>query len=129
MINILLVDDYAAVRTGLRMRLSLEPDLHIVGEAYDGANAIDLARHLNPELIIMDVYMPNMDGISAARHLKDQATESEIIILTSEDTVHVQENAKAAGVAAVLPKNDRVDQLIAAIRAIMSHRQKRLAVA
>ena len=128
MINILLVDDYAAVRTGLRMRLSLEPDLNIIGEAYDGTSAIDLARHLNPELIIMDAFMPNMDGISAARHLKDQAIDSEIIILTSEDTLHVQENAEAAGVAAVLQKNDRVDQLIAAIRAIMLRRPHLLAV-
>ena len=129
MIDILLVDDYAAVRAGLRMRLSLEPDLHVIGEAHDGINAINLARHLGPQLIIMDAVMPEMDGISAARHLKAEAIDSEIIILTTEDTQSVYESAKNAGVAAVFAKNAAIDQLISAIRAIMSRRHNAVALA
>lgn len=129
MIDILLVDDYAAVRAGLRMRLSLEPDLLVVGEAPDGLNAIQQARHLCPHLIIMDADMPQMDGISAAEQLKAESVRSEIIILTAEDTCHLQEKAKAAGVAAVFPKNGRIDQLISAIRAIMSRHPSSMAIA
>ncbi len=128
MIDILLVDDYAPVRTGLRMRLSLEPDLRVVGEASNGTHAIHLARRLSPQLIIMDVGMPGMDGIAAASRIKAELDNSEIIILTAEDTLKVYENAKAAGVAAVLPKNDRVYQLISVIRSVMSRQPGQLAV-
>lgn len=126
MIGILLVDDYAAVRAGLRMRLSLEPDLLVLGEAPDGLNAIQQAHHLSPQLIIMDADMPQMDGISAAEQLKAESVDSEIIILTADDTLHLQEKAKAAGVAAVFPKNGRIEQLISAIRTVMSGRAARV---
>lgn len=129
MIDILLVDDYAAVRAGLRMRLSLEPDLLVVGEAPDGLDAIQQARHLCPQLIIMDADMPQLDGISAAARLRAEFVSSEIIILTAEDTNRLQEKAKAAGVAAVFPKNGRIDQLISAIRAIMSGHPSNMAIA
>lgn len=129
MIGILLVDDYAAVRAGLRMRLSLEPDLLVLGEAPDGLNAIQLAHHLSPQLIIMDADMPQMDGISAAEQLKAESVDSKIIILTADDTLHLQEKAKAAGVVAVFPKNGRIEQLICAIRAIMSGRPSRVVLA
>lgn len=120
MIDILLVDDYPAVRAGLKMRLSLEPDLLVVGEALDGMHAVQLAHDLSPHLIIMDADMPRMDGISAAEQLKADLVPSEIIILTADDSFCLQEKAKAAGVAAVFPKNGRIDQLISAIRAIVS---------
>lgn len=128
MIDILLVDDYPAVRAGLRMRLSLEPDFFVVGEAPDGLHAVQLARHLSPQLIIMDADMPQMDGISAAEQLMAESVDSKIIILTAEDTLKLYEKAKAAGVAAVFPKNGRVEQLISAIRAIMSSRPARIAM-
>lgn len=128
MIGILLVDDYAAVRAGLRMRLSLEPDLFVLGEAPDGLNAIEQAHHLSPQLIIMDADMPQMDGISAAEQLKAESVDSEIIILTTEDTPHLQEMARAAGVAAVFPKNGRIEQLISAIRAIVSSQPAHVAM-
>jgi DNA-binding NarL/FixJ family response regulator len=129
MIDILLVDDYAAVRDGLRMRLSLEPDLRIVGEAKDGLNAILLARNLNPSLIIMDVEMPKLDGISAAAQMKSEAVDSEIIILSMDDSTKTHEKAKAAGAAAVLPKNDPVELLISTIRSVASSRSPAMAVA
>lgn len=123
MIGILLVDDYAAVRDGLKMRLSLEPDLRVIGEARDGIDALHLAHHLSPHLIIMDALMPDMDGISTAARMKMEQVNSEIIILTASDTLNVYEGAKAAGVAAVVPKDDHIDQLISVIRTVMSRRQ------
>jgi len=129
MIDILLVDDYAAVREGLRMRLSLEPDLRIVGEAKDGLNAILLARNLNPSLIIMDVEMPKLDGISATAQMKSEAVDSEIIILSMDDSTKTHEKATAAGAAAVLPKNDPVDKLISTIRSVILSRSPAMAIA
>ena len=122
MIDILLVDDYAAVREGLRMRLSLEPDLRIVGEAWDGLNAIQLAQNLSPKLIIMDIEMPRLDGISATSQMKSQLVDSEIIILSMDDSANIHEKAKLAGAAAVLHKNDSIDKLISTIRSITSNR-------
>jgi DNA-binding NarL/FixJ family response regulator len=123
MIDILLVDDYAAVRDGLKMRLGMEPDLQVVGEARDGLDAIHLARDLAPQLIIMDAVMPEMDGLSAAARMKTENVNSEIIILTANDTLHIYEEAKAVGVAAVVPKDDHVDHLIDLIRKVMSRQQ------
>jgi DNA-binding NarL/FixJ family response regulator len=123
MIDILLVDDYAAVRDGLKMRLSLEPDFQVIGEACDGYGAINLAQHLSPHLIIMDAVMPDMDGLSAAAQMRSTQVNSEIIILTANDTMHVVEEAKAAGVSAVVAKDDQVDHLIALIRNLVSRRQ------
>lgn len=122
MIDILLVDDYAAVREGLRMRLSLEPDLRIVGEARDGLNAIQLAQNLSPKLIIMDMDMPSLDGISATAQMKSQSVDSEIIILSMDDSDKIHEQAKEAGAAAVLRKFDSIDKLISTIRSINSKR-------
>ena len=65
MIKVMLVDDEAAVRQGLRMRLELEPDLVIVGEASDGPEALDLAQRLAPDVVVIDVEMPEMDGVAA----------------------------------------------------------------
>jgi DNA-binding NarL/FixJ family response regulator len=128
MIDILLVDDYPAVRAGLKMRLSLEPDLLVVGEAPDGLHAIQLARDLTPHLIIMDADMPLMNGITTAERLKAESVPSEIIILTADDSLHLQEKAKAAGVAAVFSKNGHADQLIAAIRAIVACQSPHMAL-
>ena len=82
-IRLLLVDDHAVVRQGLRMFLSLDPDFEIVGEAADGNAALKLARELQPDVVLMDLLMPGMDGIEATGILRKEMPDIEVIALTS----------------------------------------------
>src|SRR5215207_9999574 len=82
-IRVLLVDDHAVVRQGLRMFLGLDPDLQIIGEATNGLEAIELSRQLQPDIILMDLLMPIMDGLTAIQKIKKAQPEVEIIALTS----------------------------------------------
>ena len=118
MIKILLVDDHPSVRIGLRMRFGLEPDLSIIGEAGDGLAAISMATTLNPNVILMDMEMPTMDGILATHKLQCAASQSAVVILTAHDTPEMRSQAKAAGAAAFMPKTAYVDKLIEVIRAV-----------
>ena len=118
MIKILLVDDHPSVRIGLRMRFGLEPDLHIVGEAGDGLAAISMATALNPNIILMDLEMPTLDGIAATHSLHCASSSSAVVILTAHDTPDRRTQAKAAGAAAFMSKTGYVDKLIDVIRAV-----------
>ncbi len=115
-IRVLLVDDQPAVRQGLRIRLILEPDVEVVGEAGDGAEAISLAQSLRPDVILMDVRMPGMDGISTARTLRAVAPESAVVILSFYDDVRTRARAEEAGVTAFVAKHKVEETLLAAIR-------------
>ena len=116
MITILLVDDQPAVRRGLRMRLALEPDVTVVGEADDGAAAVDLATTLDPDVIVMDVEMPGMDGITACATLHDRAQRSTVVVLTLYDDSSTRDRALAAGAAAFVGKGEAAERLPVAIR-------------
>lgn len=116
MITILLVDDQPAVRQGLRMRLGLESDVHVVGEANDGAEAVAIAQRLHPDVILMDVEMPNIDGIQATQALRTLAPRSAVVMLSIHDDPVTQQRARAAGAAAFVSKHAAVDALLAAIR-------------
>ncbi len=115
-IRVLLVDDQPAVRQGLRIRLVLEPDVEVVGEAGDGAGAISLAQSLRPDVILMDVRMPGMDGISAVRTLRAVAPESAAVILSLYDDARTRARAEEAGAAAFVAKHKVEETLLAAIR-------------
>ena len=82
-IRILVVDDHSVVRQGLRMFLSLDPDFEIVGEAEDGAQAVELARQSQPDVVLMDLLMPVMDGIEATAAIRNASPDIEVIALTS----------------------------------------------
>src|SRR5512137_1337543 len=82
MIRLLIVDDQPAVRKGLQMRLEVEPDLSVVGEASDGEIAVELARALGPDIVLMDVEMPHMDGIAAADAIHSSCPNTPVIILS-----------------------------------------------
>src|SRR5689334_13051192 len=97
MIRILLVDDQPTMRSGLRMRLELEPDLAVVGEAGDGAAAVALARETHPDVVIMDLEMPVMDGISATIALRAVAPASAVVVHSLYDDAATQARARAAG--------------------------------
>jgi DNA-binding NarL/FixJ family response regulator len=116
-IRILLVDDHSVVRQGLRMFLGLDPDLEVVGEASNGAEGIELVRKLNPNVVLMDLLMPVMDGITAIRQLREGFPDVEVIALTSilEDDKVV--GAVRAGAIGYLLKDTQADELCRAIKA------------
>ena len=115
-IKILLVDDQPAVRDGLRMRLELEPDLTIVGEACDGLEAVALAQTLVPDVVVMDVEMPGLDGIGATRQLRARTPSMAIVILSIHCDVATRERAREAGATTFVEKRAEIDVLLAEIR-------------
>jgi DNA-binding NarL/FixJ family response regulator len=116
MIKLLLVDDQPGVLTGLRMQLSLEPDLDVVGEAQDGAEAISQAQALQPDVIVMDARMPNMDGIEATQALHEMQLKSSVVILSLHDDAVTRAKAKSAGAVAFVAKHEPPESLLSAIR-------------
>jgi len=119
-IRILLVDDHAMVRRGMRDFLALHHDLEIVGEAADGAAAIEQANSLRPDVVVMDLLMPGMDGIEATAQIKARHPDTEIVAITSfvEEARIVA--ALEAGASGFLLKDAEADELAAAIRAAAS---------
>ncbi|MCE7985015.1 MAG: DNA-binding response regulator [Caldilinea sp. CFX5] len=121
-LRLLLIDDQAAVREGLRLRLSLEPDLRVVGEASDGAEALALAVALQPDIALVDVNMlgpahaPN--GIALTTALRQVAPPCAVIILSLYDDAATRQRAQAAGAAAFVAKQAGIVVLLAAIRNI-----------
>lgn len=116
-IRILIADDHGVVRQGLRMFLGLDPDLEIVGEAADGAEAVRLARALRPDVVLMDLLMPVMDGIAATEAIRHELPDTEVLALTSvlEDASVV--GAVRAGAIGYMLKNTEGEELRSAIRA------------
>jgi DNA-binding NarL/FixJ family response regulator len=119
-IRVLLVDDHAMVRRGMRDFLALHDDLEIVGEAADGAAAVDQAQALRPDVIVMDLLMPGVDGIDATARIKAAHADIEIVAITSfvEEARIVA--ALEAGASGFLLKDAEADELAAAIRAAAS---------
>jgi DNA-binding NarL/FixJ family response regulator len=116
MITVLLVDDQPVMRSGLRMRLELEPDMAIIGEAGDGATALALARETHPDVVIMDIEMPGMDGIAATAAIRSAVPESAVVIHSLYDDVATQARARAAGAVAFVGKHRLEAPLLDAIR-------------
>jgi two-component system, NarL family, response regulator LiaR len=116
-IRILLVDDHTVVRKGLRTFLSYDPDLEVVGEAADGAQALTKARELTPDVVLMDLLMPGMDGIAATAAIRRELPETEVLALTSvlEDASVV--GAVRAGAIGYLLKDTQAEALCQAIKA------------
>jgi DNA-binding NarL/FixJ family response regulator len=118
-IRVLLADDQTLVRSGFRMILRAEPDIAVVGEAADGADAITLARELEPDVVLMDVRMPNVDGIEATRRIVDGSGRSpRVLILTTFDLDEYVYEALRAGASGFLLKDAPEDQLVSGIRIV-----------
>lgn len=115
-LRVLLVDDHAMVRSGFAMVLSVEADIEVVGEAADGLQAIDRARETRPDVVLMDVQMPRMDGIEATRHLVAEDL-GHVVIVTTFDRDDYLFDALEAGASGFLLKNAGPEQLLDAVRA------------
>jgi NarL family two-component system response regulator LiaR len=116
-ISVILADDHAVVRHGLRFMLEQRPDIQVVGECGDGERAVDLVTDLLPDVALLDLLMPGMDGVAATREIKRLAPKTQVIILTSyyEDE-HIF-NAIKAGALSYLLKDSSPQELIEAVRA------------
>lgn len=119
-ISVVVVDDEPLVREGLKIIISGEPDLDVVGEAGDGAEALGMVRHLRPDVVCMDVRMPGVDGIRATQLLLALADPPKVLVITtfaSDDYVFA---ALEAGASGFILKRSTADQLVAAVRAVAS---------
>ncbi|MFC3862281.1 response regulator [Deinococcus antarcticus] len=116
-VRVLLVDDHAVVRQGLKLFLGLDPDIEVVGEAANGEEALQEAQRLTPDVIVMDLMMPVMDGITATRHLRKRLPDTEIIALTSTLEEHKVNGAIEAGAISYMLKDASSDTLADAIHA------------
>jgi len=117
-IRVLVADDQALVSAGLRAILEDQPDIEVVAEAADGAAAYDLAHRLRPDLVLMDVRMPVLDGISATKQILDAGLETRVLVLTTFDLDSYVYDALRAGASGFILKDMPRDQLIAAVRTV-----------
>jgi DNA-binding NarL/FixJ family response regulator len=118
-IRIVLADDQELIRYGLRLVLEAQPDIEVVEEAADGAEAVRAAMRAQPDVVLMDVRMPVMDGIEATRRLAEKVPETRVLVLTTYDSDESAFGALQAGAAGFLLKNTRPDALVAAVRAVV----------
>lgn len=120
MINVLIADDQSMVRSGLRLILEAESDITVSAEAGDGEEAVRVARREKPDVILMDVRMPNLDGLEATRQITDLDPETKVIVLTTFDLDDYVYGALRAGASGFLLKDAGADQLVDAIRVVAS---------
>src|SRR5688500_5851747 len=116
-IRVLIVDDHAVVREGLRAFLTLQEGIEVAGEAADGEEALEAAARLSPDVILMDLVMPRLDGVAAMRSLRERAPDTRVIVLTSFLDDDKLLPALRAGAAGYLLKNARPEELVRAVHA------------
>jgi DNA-binding NarL/FixJ family response regulator len=117
-VRVLLADDQALVRAGFRMILEAQDDLEVVGEAGDGEEAIALARRERPDVVLMDIRMPRLDGIAATRRVVAQRPDTRVLVLTTFDLDEYVYDALLAGASGFLLKDVGRDDLVAAVRVV-----------
>jgi len=117
-IRILIVDDVPQVRQGLRTVLDLMEDIEVIAEASNGLEAVQLAKQLTPDIVVMDLEMPVMDGFEATRQIKDRHLAGGVVVLTIHSSRHARERAESVGVDAFVEKGAAIETLVEAIRAV-----------
>jgi DNA-binding NarL/FixJ family response regulator len=117
-IRVVIADDQALVRDGFGMILDAQPDIEVVGQASDGREAVEMARELQPDVVLMDIRMPEVDGVEATRRLVADPTSPRILMLTTFDQNEYVYDAMKAGASGFLLKDVRRDELVNAVRSV-----------
>ena len=117
-IRILIADDHAVLRAGLRLLLNNEPDMEVVGEATNGQEAVDRTRALQPDILLLDITLPVMDGLEVLAHIRTHAPATKVLMLTMHDDVEYLRRALAGGCAGYVLKRAADSQVLTAIRAV-----------
>lgn len=119
-IQILLVDDHTILRAGLKMMLNAQPDIVVVGEAQDGRHAVTEAIRLHPDVVLMDITMPDMNGIEATRQIKKQLTDVKVLVLTMHENEEYVFQALRAGASGYILKEAADTELITALHVVQN---------
>lgn len=121
-IRILVADDHPVVRHGLKTLLSSRPEWEVVDEAADGIEALEKASALEPDVVVLDITMPRMDGLEACRRIRKSVPTSEILIVTQHDSSHMHQAAVSAGARGYVVKSNAVRDLLEAVEAVSEHK-------
>ena len=122
MVQILLVDDHEVVRRGLRTLLEAHPGWKVVGEASNGRKAVKMVEELKPHLAVLEISMPELNGLEAARQILKKAPKTEILILTMHDSEQVVREVLEAGARGYVLKSDAGRDLVAAVESLLQHK-------
>lgn len=117
-VRVLIADDHTIVRSGVRLLLSAEPDIDVVGEALDGAEALALTETLRPDVVLMDISMPGMDGLEATRHIKARWPDIHVLVLTMHRSDEYFFEMLKAGASGYVLKGAETSELIRAVRVV-----------
>ena len=122
MVNILLADDHDVVRRGLREMLNAHDGWHVCGEAPDGREAVKLAANLKPDVVVLDLYMPELNGLEATRQIRQELPRTEVLIFTMHETEQLIHEVLAAGARGYVLKSDAGRHLVSAVEALSHHK-------
>jgi len=114
--RVMIVDDHKMFRDGLRVLINAEPGMEVVGEAVDGREAVDLARRISPDVVVMDISMPGMNGIEAMRHLIKERPQVKVIMLSMYSSGQLVSSVMAAGASGYVMKGSDFAELASTIR-------------
>lgn len=122
-VRILLVDDHPVVRQGLKSLLQGRPEWEVVGEASDGIEAVEKVSTLQPDVVVLDVTMPRMNGIEACRLIQQKAPQREVLFVTQHDSPQMMREALAAGARGYVLKSNLARDLVEAVEAVSQHKE------
>jgi two-component system response regulator NreC len=120
--RILIVDDHPVVRRGLKHLLASQQEWEVIDEAVDGLEAVEKAQYLNPDVVLLDISMPKMNGLDACRLIRERAPETEILILTQHDSPQMLREALNAGARGYVVKSKADSDLLRAVKSLTDHK-------